>query len=251
MKYGEVYTKKLKNSFSNLGQSGELKIINIMNMLQDIAVEYAIKLKISSNDLAHKHLFWVISRYQIEIHNVPKLNENLLLSIHRKAHKKLYDLRWFKIITENNKEIVNALGAWVIINKKTGSPRHLTEFMTETMLCENTTDVKQFFNNLKILHNTDYQKNFKIRINDLDLNKHVNNAIYVEWAIEALSEDILNNFSIKKINITYLKESFYPGEIISKAQINHLGIHLETYHSIIEKNKGLELARVNIIWKSL
>ena len=251
MKYNMIYTKKIKNSFSNLGQAGELKVVSIMNLLQDIAVEYAMKLKISSQDLGRKKMFWVISRYQIEINNIAKLNEDLLISIWRTTHNNLYDLRWFRIETEDKKEIVNAVGAWVIINKKTGSPAHLDSFMTDEMLCKNKTDVKEFFYNLKMIENTDHEHSFKIRMHDLDLNRHVNNATYVEWAIEALPEDILKAFTIKKVNIIFLKESFYPGQIISKTQINNNFDNLVTYHSIRAKEKKLELARLNIIWNPL
>ena len=255
MKYNLVYTKKIKNSFSNIGQAGDLKIVSIMNMLQDIAVEYALKLKISSRDLAPKNLFWIISRYQIEIKNTPELNEELSISIWRSAHKNLYDLRWFKIKTKNNKEIVNALGSWVIINKTTGTPRHLDEFMTEEMLCENKLDVEEFFYNLKMVECTDHEHTFKIRMHDLDLNRHVNNTTYIAWAVETLPEKILNSFTIKKINVTFLKESFYPGQIISKTQITQDFKNLVTYHSIRDKNSnngknnGLELARLNITWE--
>ena len=251
MNYNYVYTKIIKNSFSNIGQLGELKIVNIMNLLQDIAVEYALTLKISSQDLALQNLFWVISRYQIEINDTANLNDDLIISITRGAYKRLYDLRWFKIGTKSKKEIVNAVGSWVIINKQTGSPCHLDKFMTETMLCESTKDVKQFFYNLQIVDKTNHEHIFKIRTHDLDLNRHVNNATYVEWAVETLPEDILKSFTIKKINVTFLKESFYPGQIISQAQINHTHSDLKTYHSIFGKTNELELARLNIIWKPL
>ncbi|MCK5542782.1 MAG: hypothetical protein KAI40_08805 [Desulfobacterales bacterium] len=168
-----------------------------MNLLQDIAVEYAFKLKISSRDLAQENLFWVI------------------------------------------------------INKQTGSPCHLDKFMTEKILCENTKDVKHFFYNLQEVNKTDHKDIFKIKMHDLDLNKHVNNATYVEWAVETLPENILKNFTIKKINIVFLKESFYPGQIISKAQINETSNSLITYHSIFGKTNEHELARINIIWKPL
>lgn len=249
MNYNMVYTKKIKNSFSNIGQAGDLKIVSIMNMLQDIAVEYAFKLKISSRDLAPKNLFWIISRYQIEIKSTPALNEDLRISIRRSAYKNLYDLRWFKIKTENNKEIVNALGAWVIINKTTGSPRHLDDFMTDEMLCEHKADVKEFFYNLKMLERTDHEHSFKIRMHDLDLNRHVNNTTYIAWAVETLPEKLLKHFTIKKINVVFLKESFYPGQIISKTQINHNFNSLVTYHSIKKKDNGPELARLTITWE--
>jgi medium-chain acyl-[acyl-carrier-protein] hydrolase len=251
MKYNFIYTKTLKNSFSNIGQAGELKIVNIMNLLQDIAVEYALKLKISSKDLIKKKLFWVISRYQIEINDTACLNEDIKISVTRSAHKRLYDLRRFIIETESKNKIVNAIGSWVIINKQTGSPCHLDKFMTEEMLCENNLDVEQFFYSLQDVHRIDYQYIFKIRTHDLDLNRHVNNATYVEWAVETLPEEILMNFRIKKINITFLKESFYPGHITSLAQINNTFENFMTYHSILNGKKEYELARLNIIWKPL
>ncbi len=231
--------------------SGELKIVNIMNILQDIAVEYALKLKISSKDLAPKKLFWVISRYQIVINATARLNEDLTIKITRGAYKRLYDIRCFQINTISKKEIITALGSWVIINKKTGLPCHLDKFMTDQMLCENRANVKQFFNNLQPIKATDHETKFKIRMHDLDLNNHVNNTVYVEWAVETLPEKILNHFSIHKIDITFLKESFYPGNIISKAQIVNNFNDFITFHSISGENMANELARLNIIWKPL
>jgi acyl-ACP thioesterase len=251
VRYDIVYTKKIKNSFSNIGASGELKIVNIMNMLQDIAVEYAMKLKISSRELATQNLFWVISRYQIEINRFAQLNDNLLISIQRNTHKSLYDLRWFKIETEDHQEIVNALGAWVMIDKKTGTPKHLDQFMTAEMLNKNTENVKKFFNNLSMIDKTHHEQSFKIRTHDLDLNQHVNNSTYVEWAVEALPEQLLKNFTIKKIKVVYLKESFYPGQITSKTQINHSEDTFDTLHTILENNSNNELARININWQPL
>ena len=251
MKYNLVYTKNFKNSFSNIGQFGDLKIVNIMNILQDIAVEYAIKLKISSRDLAGLNLFWVISRYQIEINGTAKLNEDLKVSVFRSAHKKLYDLRWFKIETASNKEVVKALGAWVIINKKTGSPCHLDKFMTKEMLCENTSDVKTFFHNLEIIKTIDHEHIYKIRTHDLDLNQHVNNSSYVEWAVESLPEEIHSSYAISKVNAVFLKESFYPGFILSKTQINRFPDSINTIHSIIDKKDSIELARLNITWNKI
>lgn len=251
MNYNKIFTKNIKNSFSNIGQSGNLKVSKVMNLLQDIAVEYSFKLKISSMDLAPQKIFWVISRYQIEINNIAKLNEDLSMSVWRSNHKNLYDLRWFKIETADKQEIANAVGAWVIIDKTTGSPRHLNKFMTKEMLIENKVDVKTFFQNLKIIDNADIQEVFKIRINDLDFNKHVNNSAYVEWAIEALPESILMNYQPWKINVTYLKESFYPGKILSKAQTNTFTFNSTTHHSIVSENKNLELARIQIIWKPI
>ncbi len=249
MKYDSVHTKIIKNSFSNIGRFGELKVVNIMNMLQDIAVEYSIKLEISSKDLAGLNLFWVISRYQIEINDTAQLNDDLKITVTRNTHKRLYDLRWFKIETKSNKIIANAIGSWVIVNKLTGNPCHLGKFMTDEMLCENTTCVEKFFKNLKEVKRIDHEHTFKIRIHDLDLNRHVNNSSYVEWAVESLPKEILNHFLIKKINIIFKKESFYPGNIVACAQINYSPDYLTTRHSIFNESKNQELARINIIWK--
>ena len=54
-----------------------------------------------------------------------------------------------------------------------------------------------------------YKDTFKVRYTDIDSNQHVNNTKYVDWAIETLPEEIVNNYSLDEIKVTFEKECKY------------------------------------------
>ena len=51
------------------------------------------------------------------------------------------------------------------------------------------------------------------------MNGHVNNTIYMSWAIEALDMDFLNTHNIKNIDIYFKHEVRYGDDIISLAYV--------------------------------
>ena len=55
---------------------------------------------------------------------------------------------------------------------------------------------------------------FKVRYTDIDSNQHVNNTKYVDWAIETLPEEIVNNYYLDEVKVTFEKECKY-GQIVN------------------------------------
>ena len=80
----------------------------------------------------------------------------------------------------------------------------------------------------------------KTRRTDIDINKHVNNLNYLDFAIEILPEEIYNQ-DLKNVRITY-KHQTEPGETINIAYKKQEGkniITIKTFdksdlHAIVE-----------------
>ena len=85
---------------------------------------------------------------------------------------------------------------------------------------------------------------------DLDLNGHVNNAIYVGWAVETVPEDFYRKQRPEHIDVVFHKESLYGDTILSRTQILVKKKSFETLHTILGNNGTIELARINILWRS-
>ena len=49
---------------------------------------------------------------------------------------------------------------------------------------------------------------FPVRISDLDVNSHVNNVKYTQWALDMMTEKDHRNFIIKEYEINFLSETF-------------------------------------------
>lgn len=94
-----------------------------------------------------------------------------------------------------------------------------------------------------------YYKQFSIRYSDIDSNNHVNNVKYVEWAMEAVPLDIINNYTLKRIKVVFEKETTYGDKISSTAAINVIDENnLKSYHTI-KNSEGTELTLLEADWK--
>jgi len=182
--------------------------VSIMNFLQDAASEHASAMGVSGFDLARKNLAWVISRYQIEIKKRPSWKDQIQIETWRSPIKNLYELRQFRIVNGSNGEIVTARACWVMIKKVNNRPVRLSSYLSGKYLEENLTSTMDIFQDLKKPVNVDFELPFRIRMQDLDLNGHVNNAIYVGWAIETVPEDFYRKQRPEHIDVIFHKSLY-------------------------------------------
>ncbi len=258
----DIFRKKTMIRYSSLDSKGQLKLISILNFFQDVSAEHAFKMGISGFDLAKKNFAWVVSRYQIKIRKSPQWNDEILIKTWRIPYKNLYELRYFNIQDKHGINIINATGIWIMVKKENSRPVRLSRFIPDYMLWENRGNSGQSFFNNPVIQNLNQTKElripgkihcqipFKVRMQDIDLNQHVNNAIYVEWAVETIPKNFTQHFTSAQVDVTFHKPSFYGDTILSNTEIIEDSNVPTTLHSIIreKENKHEELARVNIIW---
>ena len=67
-----MYAKKLLIGSNDVDQFLELKLSSFFKMMQDIATEHAEELDIGKGQTIDKGLYWVITRFSIDIINMPK-----------------------------------------------------------------------------------------------------------------------------------------------------------------------------------
>lgn len=300
-----IYEKKMNIGYSTIGKQGVLKIVSIMNFLQDAASEHAACMGISGFDLAKENLAWVISRYHIEIKSHPAWQDKIIIKTDRFSCKNLYEIRSFTITLDEankimetippdygeersirtdlsseredkairetqEKLLLNAMVCWVMVNKKNGRPVRLSRFTNKEMYdtadsiesglyqsgensgsLQSGRGLESYFKELIKPGKIHYQLPFKVRMHDLDLNGHVNNAIFVEWGVETVPEEILSRFYPATIDVMFIRESLYGDIIISHTEIGEISGIPVTFHSIIRQQDQTELARLNICWHPL
>ena len=68
---------------------------------------------------------------------------------------------------------------------------------------------------------------FEIRFDDLDVNKHVNNANYVVWAFEPLDFEFRQKHKLKTLDMVFKKEITFGSKVLSCIKIDdNITIHL-------------------------
>ncbi|MCP3944921.1 MAG: hypothetical protein GY710_26060 [Desulfobacteraceae bacterium] len=247
MDQNSIFTQNMKFPYSAIGASGQIRIDRLLNLFQDLASHHCDTLCVSGIDMAKQQLKWVVSRYQIRIYKNPKWLESLELKTWRSPWKNLYELRQFSIVNQDQEELVSALGIWILVKAENSKPVRLAPHMPKKLMTSPGSDPEIVKNDHDIIE-FDHESEFKIRVHNLDLNQHVNNTVYTQWALEALPAKFLFEFRPTDCIISFLKESFYPDTILSCVKIDNNSGKLITRHSIFLKKNKVKLANLTITW---
>ena len=103
------------------------------------------------------------------------------------------------------------------------------------------------FPKIRETERTDVETKFRVRFDDIDLNRHVNNAVYVLWACEAVDPEFRLTHNPKHIEMSFKKE----GRIGEKIKVITECDGLNSICSIQTYGGGddRELARAKIEWQ--
>ena len=101
------------------------------------------------------------------------------------------------------------------------------------------------YNKIPQLQNIDFEKEFSVRFDDLDVNRHVNNSNYITWAFETLNFDFRNSKKPKTLDIVFKKEAKFGDVISSQVQV----IKNTTLHIIKNKQTNEELCLIQANWE--
>jgi medium-chain acyl-[acyl-carrier-protein] hydrolase len=94
----------------------KLKLPSLFNYLQEVAGNQAESIGVGFEVLKQKNLFWVLSRMKIQIHNMPKWNDEIIVYTWPKGIDKLFALRDFEITNNEGKLLISATSCWLLID---------------------------------------------------------------------------------------------------------------------------------------
>ena len=243
-----VFQKRYNIRYSEIDTFGKLKIVNILNYLQDIASCHAANMGISGFDLFQHKLAWVIYRYHLKIFQYPQWDDLINITTWRSPYRNIYELRQFEITDKNNNRLVHAKSAWILISLNKKKPVRLKNNLP--IIADNyKKEISYAFTDIPIFEHTDISLPFKIRMNDMDINKHVNNAVYATWAVETVPENIITEFQPSQMDIMFLNDAVYGDKIISATTTIETVPYPVLSHKIIRFDDNTKLTKIKTIWK--
>jgi medium-chain acyl-[acyl-carrier-protein] hydrolase len=220
----------------------------ILNYLQDAAGEHAAALGFSVLDLLEKGMTWLLSRYHVQIFRPPRAGETVVLSTWPSGSKGVFALRDFEGAGPDGEVFFLATSSWLLWNLGTRQPAGLRGHLPDDVAIERRA-IDDPFRPLPALERSDREAGFRVWMQDIDFNNHVNHASYILWALETVPEDVLRGSVPSEIEVSYKAEAFYGDEVLSRLQADAAAAPGTAYlHGLFHKSKGTELARLRTSW---
>ncbi len=219
-----------------------------MNYFQDAASGHACLLGFSVADLLQKNHTWVLSRYQIKICRYPCEGEEVTVRTWRSALDGYHALRDFEAVDEKGMLVAVAGSSWLILNLDSRRPVHIKAVLDDFPVHDRRSFPDEFIF-LPKRGNYDLSKPFRVRMADLDQNRHVNHTVYPEWAFETVPPEFFNRCLPAEIHIAYRAEAVYGGRVISRSAVIDPADPGRFLHQLVNEEDGKELTRLITVWR--
>lgn len=224
-------SRKLKQKYEiksyECDRNKKLRIRSLFNIFQDMADTHANILKVGYYDLLSKNLGWVGANYEAKIFRMPEWREKLTVYTWPSVTKICSALREFEIYDEKNNLIVCASSQWALIDLIKGRPAKTSELGAFETLPDRAFNTD--FKKTSLPESFDYENIFPVRLDDTDMNIHVNNGVYPSWAYECSPSNLRDEKNIIGISVAYKKPLKFPGSVkIASSSDNNSVLHVET-----------------------
>jgi len=223
---------------------GCLTIQSLCDYLQEAAGNHAEALNVSVERLTPLGLAWVLARLRVQVVAYPRWRDAVEVLTWPSGEDRLYATREFLLHGQDGTVLARASSAWLLMHAERKRPVRLPDFIKAINLPERARPLAAPAETLKPPSRPGHAQRFRVRYSDLDLNAHVNNARYVEWVAESVTERILRRHQITSLDIQYRAETHFGAVIHSRTQQTLQGDTLEFAHDLTtEDDRRVALAR--------
>lgn len=223
-----------------------LRLLTLMNILQDAADSHADLLGLGYEFCSAHNLAWVAANYHVKVIRMPKIHEQLTINTWPSEEKKLGAIRDYCMTDAQGNTLVQASTQWVLINFATKRPVALRDNLPMYQVVSEKADNFEF-TRLPVPEQYNFETEFTVRFDDIDVNNHVNNAVYPLWMSESVPAEFRDTHTVSELEIAFKKEVLVGEKIKVSTYLNGN----KSFHEITSAVDGRELAKAEFTWKEV
>ena len=194
--------------------SGRLKPASFMNLAQEAAGQHAVYLGFGYDDLIATNTAWILSRVHIRFVDTPMWKDDVVLTTWHKGANRLFFVRDFRLTDKEGRTRMEATTSWLVMNLET------RRLVRDPQLREGSECLEDVIatpaGKVQMPKDVEPQLMFEhlVAYSDIDVNGHANNAMYMQWAMDAVDYDIASTRPVKEVTINFNHET-KAGDVVA------------------------------------
>jgi len=229
---------------------GRLQIPILCQFLEEAAVAHAAILGVAVEVLIKSGVAWVLSRLHLEMERWPAADEEIFIETWPEATSRLFTERRFEVLDSTERRIGAVSTLWLVLDLARRRPVRLPPQVTDRLREHELGPEPRKFGDLVAPDPIDRELGYTVRRSDLDLVDHVNNTSYVEWAIEAVPDEVWSAADLAELEIHFLSECHHGQTVVSRSQATDRGDSTHVRHQLTREEDGIEVARALTSWRA-
>lgn len=206
------YSKKYLINSYNINPLKNLGLFGTLQFLEDIAGLHADELGLGYQQMVEQDAFWVLTRQKLQMKKWPKWKDEIEIRTWSREPKGLSAFRDYEILN-NNEVIGECTTSWMVLDGVERRPMKINR--TPEQLNSRKEDECLKISTEKVIFKNDPMNviKFTVRNSDLDMNLHVNNTKYAQWALNSIPFDKHRTMQLVSYDINFLGEAYLNDEI--------------------------------------
>ena len=184
--------------YQNADYYGEYKYADLLSKLSNLATKNAMEIGLWKESFNGKY-GWVLVKQTVKLKRPLLVGEELIVSTRAKGERKIQYFRTYDL--KINDEVVGGIySIWTLIDiekRRIVRPQKVGITIPE---CEEYSSFVEKYEPLLDIETQKVQTR-EVMYSDIDLNKHMNNARYLEWVMDLLPQNVLEKYFIGEMTM--------------------------------------------------
>ena len=205
--------------------SWRLKPSAFMDLAQEAAGLHAVHLGFGYDDLIKTNTAWILSRVKVRFLDTPIWRDNVTFTTWHKGFDRLFFIRDLVMTDSQGRERVKATTSWLVLDLENRSMVRDPKLGEDGACSEHALEIPA--DRVRMPRNVEAESvaEHVVGYSDVDMLGHANNAMYMQWAMDAVDYETASKMPVKEFTINFNHEV--------KA-----GDKVELYRASVEKEDG-------------
>lgn len=185
--------------------SGNWKLPALLLDMQELAEQHCNRVGYNFDEMRKLNAAWVLLKLELKFYHRPKLRQEIKLTTSATINRRLYHFRYFEAIdNQTGEKIFDAVTHWTVVDlTERKAILFNTDFPGDVESVQAPFEISRFRIKDK---EYDEGKVFTPVFSDYDVNRHVNNARYAEWVVNAIDMKKMDEQYLSRVSFVYKSE---------------------------------------------
>jgi medium-chain acyl-[acyl-carrier-protein] hydrolase len=240
---GRRFTHTYFAQYHDCDTRQRLTVLAMMRYFEDIALLQSESYEVGLPYYAKEQVAWLLNKWDIRIRKTPAFMDDVRVLTQPMAMRRFLANRRYEIGEDGGPPLVEADSQWVFVDMARRRPARIREEIFRTYGITEESEILPAPPAPREPSREDVTRAFHVRKSDIDVNRHVNNIRYVDWAFDALPEEIALGASLRRLFVHYRKEVHYGEEVTARTEMREEDGLVVALHGVYVGNElrcGLE-----------
>jgi medium-chain acyl-[acyl-carrier-protein] hydrolase len=215
--YNPVWEETFQVRSFDIGLNRTMRVSSICSYFQEVAGKHATHLDVGYKFVRQSGMVWMLYRLFMNIRQLPAWNDTFRIETWPLGNERFFYRRDYRL-SVGPETLVDATSYWILLDLATRRPTVIP--LNEQVMHHNAGRFSMEMPAASFpAAGTSETEEHRVKFSDLDQNRHVNNARYVEWIFDTFDPEMLEKRHPSFFAVEY-KQEVKAGDtvLLSKAE---------------------------------